>query len=86
MYCVILFNVYKKQPPGLMNIKWMYPHVIVHVTFCFVLILILWKSIYPPFDTVRLWSLLTWTNLVCYKGHNHPVWDLEFRYQINSSH
>ncbi|XP_022326421.2 transcription initiation factor TFIID subunit 5-like [Crassostrea virginica] len=28
--------------------------------------------------TVRLWSLLTWTNLVCYKGHNHPVWDVEF--------
>ncbi|KAF6025096.1 TAF5 [Bugula neritina] len=28
--------------------------------------------------TVRLWSLLTWTNLVCYKGHNYPVFDVQF--------
>ncbi|XP_071943039.1 transcription initiation factor TFIID subunit 5-like [Antedon mediterranea] len=25
--------------------------------------------------TVRLWSMYTYTNLVCYKGHNYPVWD-----------
>jgi len=29
--------------------------------------------------TVRLWSLQTWTNLVCYKGHCYPVWDVCFR-------
>ncbi|OWF36015.1 transcription initiation factor TFIID subunit 5-like [Mizuhopecten yessoensis] len=28
--------------------------------------------------TIRLWSLLTWTNLVCYKGHIYPVWDVKF--------
>ncbi|XP_063236951.1 transcription initiation factor TFIID subunit 5 [Bacillus rossius redtenbacheri] len=28
--------------------------------------------------TVRLWSLLTWTALVCYKGHMCPVWDVRF--------
>ena len=28
--------------------------------------------------TVRLWSLLTWTCLVCYKGHMFPVWDCTF--------
>lgn len=28
--------------------------------------------------SVRLWSLLTWSNLVCYKGHNFPVWDVHF--------
>ncbi|XP_074652274.1 transcription initiation factor TFIID subunit 5-like [Tubulanus polymorphus] len=28
--------------------------------------------------TVRLWSLLTWTNLVAYKGHNFPVWNAHF--------
>ncbi|KAH9487542.1 hypothetical protein Btru_074468 [Bulinus truncatus] len=28
--------------------------------------------------TIRLWSLLIWTNLVCYKGHNFPVWDVKF--------
>ncbi|XP_059164243.1 transcription initiation factor TFIID subunit 5-like [Physella acuta] len=28
--------------------------------------------------TIRLWSLLVWTNLVCYKGHNFPVWDVKF--------
>ncbi|GAB6019682.1 hypothetical protein CHUAL_001238 [Chamberlinius hualienensis] len=28
--------------------------------------------------TIRLWSLLTWTNLVCYKGHLFPVWDAKF--------
>ncbi|XP_067931982.1 transcription initiation factor TFIID subunit 5-like [Watersipora subatra] len=28
--------------------------------------------------TIRLWSLLTWTNLVCYKGHNYPVFDVQF--------
>lgn len=28
--------------------------------------------------TVRLWSLLTWSNLVVYKGHLWPVWDVSF--------
>ncbi|XP_076812419.1 transcription initiation factor TFIID subunit 5-like [Clavelina lepadiformis] len=28
--------------------------------------------------TVRLWSLLTWTNLVVYKGHVWPVWGTQF--------
>jgi transcription initiation factor TFIID subunit 5 len=29
-------------------------------------------------ETVRLWSLDTYTALVSYKGHNHPVWDVAF--------
>lgn len=29
-------------------------------------------------STVRLWSLDTYTNLVCYKSHNYPIWDVEF--------
>lgn len=29
-------------------------------------------------STVRLWSLHTWTNVVCYKGHCFPVWDVKF--------
>lgn len=28
--------------------------------------------------TIRLWSLLTWTNVVCYKGHCFPIWDVRF--------
>jgi len=28
--------------------------------------------------SVRLWSLQTWTCLVCYKGHVFPVWDVQF--------
>jgi len=28
--------------------------------------------------TVRLWSLLTWTNLMIYKGHLWPVWGVSF--------
>jgi transcription initiation factor TFIID subunit 5 len=28
--------------------------------------------------TVRLWSLDTWTNLVVYRGHQSPVWDVRF--------
>lgn len=28
--------------------------------------------------TIRLWSLQTWTCLVCYKGHVFPVWDVQF--------
>ncbi|KAJ2886559.1 Transcription initiation factor TFIID subunit 5 [Coemansia aciculifera] len=28
--------------------------------------------------TTRLWSLDTYTNVVCYKGHNYPVWDVSF--------
>ncbi|KAK7113833.1 transcription initiation factor TFIID subunit 5-like [Littorina saxatilis] len=28
--------------------------------------------------TVRLWNLVTWTNIVCYKGHIYPVWDVKF--------
>ncbi|XP_067006198.2 transcription initiation factor TFIID subunit 5 [Anabrus simplex] len=28
--------------------------------------------------TIRLWSLQTWTCLVCYRGHIFPVWDVCF--------
>lgn len=28
--------------------------------------------------TVRLWSLETMTNLVAYRGHQNPVWDVEW--------
>lgn len=28
--------------------------------------------------TVRLWSLETWSNLVAYRGHREPVWDVEW--------
>ncbi|KAJ2556796.1 Transcription initiation factor TFIID subunit 5 [Coemansia sp. RSA 1933] len=28
--------------------------------------------------TARLWSLETFTNVVCYKGHNYPIWDVSF--------
>lgn len=31
-----------------------------------------------PNFTVRLWSLLTWTNVVAYKGHCFPVWNVKF--------
>ncbi|KNC73746.1 hypothetical protein SARC_13697 [Sphaeroforma arctica JP610] len=41
-------------------------------------------------STVRLWSLLTHSNLVCYKGHNYPVWDLDVasvgHYFVTGSH
>lgn len=26
----------------------------------------------------RLWSTQTYSNLVCYKGHNYPIWDVDF--------
>lgn len=29
--------------------------------------------------TVRLWSNKLNANLVCYKGHNYPVWDVQVR-------
>ncbi|UYV76082.1 TAF5 [Cordylochernes scorpioides] len=29
-------------------------------------------------STVRLWSLFTWTNIVCFRGHCFPVWDVKF--------
>lgn len=28
--------------------------------------------------TIRLWSLQTWSSVVCYKGHTFPVWDVKF--------
>ncbi|KAL1595535.1 Transcription initiation factor TFIID subunit 5 [Nothophoma quercina] len=28
--------------------------------------------------TVRLWSLDTWTCLVAYRGHDNPIWDLQW--------
>ena len=28
--------------------------------------------------TIRLWSLDSWTNLVVYRGHQSPVWDVRF--------
>lgn len=28
--------------------------------------------------TIRLWSLETWTNLVVYRSHQSPVWDVRF--------
>lgn len=27
---------------------------------------------------VRLWSTELKSNIVCYKGHNYPVWDVDF--------
>lgn len=40
--------------------------------------------------TVRLWSLLTFSCVVCYKGHNYPVWDCAFspfgHYFVTASH
>lgn len=27
---------------------------------------------------MRLWSLDTFTNLVSYKSHNYPIWDVDF--------
>lgn len=29
------------------------------------------------FGAVRLWSTKLNANLVCYKGHNYPVWDVK---------
>ncbi|TPX63538.1 hypothetical protein SpCBS45565_g06517 [Spizellomyces sp. 'palustris'] len=29
----------------------------------------------------RLWSLDTFSNVACYKGHNYPVWDVDFSSQ-----
>ena len=29
---------------------------------------------------VRLWNLQTFTVMVCFKGHNYPVWSVEFRW------
>ncbi|XP_064646268.1 transcription initiation factor TFIID subunit 5-like [Lineus longissimus] len=29
-------------------------------------------------SSIRLWSMLTWSNLVVFKGHNFPVWDVKF--------
>ncbi|KAI8868106.1 WD40 repeat-like protein, partial [Ramicandelaber brevisporus] len=41
-------------------------------------------------QTARLWSLDTFTNLVCYKGHLGPVWDLDVSpvgpYFVTGSH
>ena len=28
--------------------------------------------------TTRLWSLETMTNVVAYRGHNNPVWDVQW--------
>ncbi|KAI9829244.1 MAG: hypothetical protein M1819_006424 [Sarea resinae] len=40
--------------------------------------------------TVRIWSLETWTNVVVYKGHDHPVWDVTWgpygHYFLTGSH
>lgn len=42
------------------------------------------------FIAVRLWSLHTWTCVVCYKGHLFPVWCVRFSphgyYFATSSH
>ena len=35
---------------------------------------------------VRMWSLLTFTALMCFRGHNYPVWAVEFRYAIVIHH
>ena len=40
--------------------------------------------------SIRLWSLETWTCLVIYKGHDHPVWDITWgpfgHYFLTGSH
>ncbi|VAI34923.1 unnamed protein product [Triticum turgidum subsp. durum] len=43
-----------------------------------------------PAKTFRLWSTKLNANLVCYKGHNYPVWDVQFspvgHYFASASH
>ena len=34
---------------------------------------------------VRLWSLQSFTAVVCFKGHVYPVWGVEFRYKDDFS-
>ncbi|EDV26865.1 uncharacterized protein TRIADDRAFT_37330 [Trichoplax adhaerens] len=40
--------------------------------------------------TIRLWSLHTFTCIVCFKGHSYPVWDVKFSprgyYFVSGSH
>ena len=33
----------------------------------------------PSLLAARLWSLYTYTNVVVYRGHNYPIWDVAFR-------
>lgn len=42
------------------------------------LVFIIFGSNISFFLLVRLWSLYTFSSLVCYKGHNYPVWDVQF--------
>ncbi|XP_062119149.1 transcription initiation factor TFIID subunit 5-like [Humulus lupulus] len=41
-------------------------------------------------STIRLWSTELNANLVCYKGHNYPVWDVQYspvgHYFASASH
>lgn len=41
---------------------------------------------YGFFAAVRLWSTKLNANLVSYKGHNYPVWDVQVRNQLWSFH
>ncbi|PIN00738.1 hypothetical protein CDL12_26757 [Handroanthus impetiginosus] len=34
-------------------------------------------------STIRLWSTKLNANLVCYKGHNYPVWDVQVGVQVS---
>ncbi|GJM97848.1 hypothetical protein PR202_ga14804 [Eleusine coracana subsp. coracana] len=48
------------------------------------------SKIGQPAKTFRLWSTKLNANLVCYKGHNYPVWDVQFspvgHYFASASH
>ncbi|KAK9100240.1 hypothetical protein Scep_023670 [Stephania cephalantha] len=37
-------------------------------------------------STVRLWSRKLNANLVCYKGHNYPVWDVQLTLKLGIAH
>ncbi|KAH7289839.1 hypothetical protein KP509_30G020600 [Ceratopteris richardii] len=45
---------------------------------------------HSSFSSVRLWNIPLTANLVCYKGHNYPVWDVQFspvgHYFASASH
>lgn len=36
------------------------------------------RHLFSFFLSARLWDLHTYSNLVAYKGHNSPVWDVDF--------
>lgn len=86
-YFMVTLVLYIQLPLVLLEIFCCLPHQIppvsylCNVNYLLIILVFLVCDIWCSYclSAVRLWSTNLNANLVCYKGHNYPVWDVQVR-------